>query len=86
VFCRKPVHSVAGLMETTDPRQTLGRLGERLAAEHLERLGYTILARNHRTRHGEIDLIATHDGALVFVEVNGNYVAVMAPFVVASAS
>jgi putative endonuclease len=64
----KPVHSFESLM-TTDARQHLGRLGERLAAEHLERLGYTIVARNHRTRHGEIDLIATRDGALVFVEV-----------------
>jgi putative endonuclease len=54
---------------TTDARHHLGRLGERLAGEHLERLGYTIVARNHRTRHGEIDLIATFEGALVFVEV-----------------
>ena len=41
---------------STDLRQHLGRLGEQLAAEHLERLGYTIVARNHRTRFGEIDL------------------------------
>jgi putative endonuclease len=68
VICRTPVHSVAGLM-STDARQHLGRLGERLAAEHLDRLGYAIVARNHRTRHGEIDLIATSEGALVFVEV-----------------
>lgn len=64
----KPVHNVAGQMGT-DTRQHLGRLGERLAAEHLQRLGYTIVARNHRTRHGEIDLIATFEGALIFVEV-----------------
>jgi putative endonuclease len=62
------VHSVAGLM-TSDARQHLGRLGEQLAAEHLDRLGYTIVARNHRTRFGEIDLIATCGGVLVFVEV-----------------
>lgn len=54
---------------TSDARQHLGRLGEQLAAEHLDRLGYTILARNHRTRFGEIDLIATYRGVLVFVEV-----------------
>jgi putative endonuclease len=53
----------------TDPRQQLGRLGERLAAEHLERLGYTIVTRNHRTRFGEIDLVATDGRVLVFVEV-----------------
>ena len=62
------VHSVAAVMKV-DPRQHLGRTGEQLAAEHLERLGYVIVARNHRTRHGEIDLIATDHGALVFVEV-----------------
>jgi putative endonuclease len=52
-----------------DPRHILGRVGERLAAEHLQRLGYTILARNHRTRFGEIDLIAADGGTLVFCEV-----------------
>jgi putative endonuclease len=53
----------------SDPRRGLGALGERLAAEHLERLGFRILARNYRTARGEIDLIA-HDGrTLVFAEV-----------------
>ena len=52
-----------------DPRRALGRLGERLAAAHLERLGYMILARNARTRYGEIDLVAFNGDALVFVEV-----------------
>ena len=52
-----------------DPRQVLGRLGEQLALEHFERLGYTLLARNHRTRFGELDLIMHGDQTLVFVEV-----------------
>ena len=52
-----------------DPRRALGRLGERLAAAHLQRLGFAIVARNVRTRHGEIDLIAFDGEALVFVEV-----------------
>jgi putative endonuclease len=52
-----------------DPRRALGGLGERLAAAHLQRLGFAILARNVRTRHGEIDLIAFDGQALVFVEV-----------------
>lgn len=47
----------------------LGRLGEEIAAAHLERRGYAVLARNARTRHGEIDLVARHGHALVFVEV-----------------
>jgi putative endonuclease len=54
---------------STDARHHLGRAGERLAAEHLERLGYTIVARNHRTRYGEIDLIAADRRTLVIAEV-----------------
>jgi putative endonuclease len=54
---------------SSDPRHHLGRLGERLAAEHLERLGFTIVTRNHRTRFGEIDLVACDGTTLVFCEV-----------------
>src|SRR5580704_16672915 len=52
-----------------DPRRTLGRLGEDLAAAHLGRLGFATLARNVRTRHGEIDLIVFDGRTLAFVEV-----------------
>ena len=52
-----------------DLRHSLGRLGEELAAAHLERLGYRVIARNYRTRFGELDLVATDDGVLVFCEV-----------------
>jgi putative endonuclease len=60
---------VASPSVSSDPRHDLGRVGERLAAEHYERLGYTVLARNHRTRHGELDLVLHGDGVLVFAEV-----------------
>ena len=53
----------------TSPRQGLGRRGEELALNRLKSLGYAILAKNHRTPHGEIDLVAKHEGTLVFVEV-----------------
>lgn len=56
-------------IQDTDPRRLLGRQGEQLAAEHLERLGFTIIARNHRTRHGELDLVAFDGAVLAFVEV-----------------
>jgi putative endonuclease len=52
-----------------DARKTLGRRGEQLAAEHFERLGWTILARNHRTRFGELDIVALDGETLVFAEV-----------------
>lgn len=56
-------------MTTTDPRHRLGAAAEAIAASHLERLGYRIVERNHRTRYGEIDIIASDDETLVFVEV-----------------
>jgi putative endonuclease len=53
----------------SDPRHRLGCLGEHLAAQHLERLGFRILERNYRTRFGELDIIAYDGQALVFCEV-----------------
>lgn len=52
-------------------RAELGALGEQLAAEHLRRLGLTVLQQNWRCRYGELDLIAAdHDArTVVFVEV-----------------
>jgi putative endonuclease len=64
----RPPHATAGEPEQ-DPRRALGRLGEHLAAAHLQRLGFAIVARNVRTRHGEIDLIAFNGEALAFIEV-----------------
>jgi putative endonuclease len=52
-----------------DPRHLLGRRGEEIAAKRLRRRGWAVLARNVRTRHGEIDLIARDRRTLVFVEV-----------------
>lgn len=49
--------------------QALGVLGEELAFHELRRKGYKILLRNYECLFGEIDLIAKHQGFLVFVEV-----------------
>ncbi len=46
-----------------------GRLGEDLAARHLEAAGFAIVARNWRSPRGEIDLICTDGPTVVFVEV-----------------
>ena len=43
---------------SNDARHRLGRLGERLAADHLARRGFEILQRNFRTRWGELDIVA----------------------------
>jgi putative endonuclease len=50
-------------------RKEFGDSAERVAAMHLEQNGYRILARNVRTRAGEIDLVAEDKNGLAFVEV-----------------
>ena len=44
-----------------------GAQAEQLAAVYLEERGLTIVARNVRSRHGELDLIARDGDTLVFV-------------------
>jgi len=51
------------------PRGSIGSQAEMLAADYLMHHGLTIVARNFRTRFGEIDLIARDGSTLVFVEV-----------------
>lgn len=60
----------------TEPRRSrrpstrpLGQTGEEIAVRFLERRGLRILARNLRSRLGEIDLVARDRDTLVFVEV-----------------
>jgi putative endonuclease len=50
-------------------RRRLGDAGEEVAAQHLAAQGYRIVARNHRCRLGEVDLVAEQGELLVFVEV-----------------
>jgi putative endonuclease len=50
-------------------RAALGAFAERLAAAHLESLGYEIVRRNVYMKPGEIDLVALKDGQTVLVEV-----------------
>lgn len=53
----------------TTRRQALGRWGEETTARYLQARGYAILARNFHTAHGELDIVAGKEGAIVFVEV-----------------
>jgi putative endonuclease len=46
-----------------------GVAGESLACRHLQGKGFEILARNFRCRSGEVDVVARHGEATVFVEV-----------------
>lgn len=52
-----------------DARHGDGRAAEALAALHLRGRGLSIVERNVRSRHGEIDLVARDGDMLVFVEV-----------------
>lgn len=47
----------------------IGKWGEIAAAKYLTNKGYIIIEENFRCRMGEIDIIATHDDILVFIEV-----------------
>lgn len=48
---------------------TRGREGEDLACSYLEKKGFEVQLRNWRCSHYEIDIIATRDGTVHFVEV-----------------
>ena len=52
-----------------DTRSARAELGEQVAAEHLTARGYAVVARNFRTRSGELDLVAANGSYLVFCEV-----------------
>jgi putative endonuclease len=53
--------------------KTTGILGEKLAQEFLKARGYQIVAKNYRSPDGEIDIIASKDGVIVFVEVRAKH-------------
>jgi putative endonuclease len=64
----------------TGHRQHLGHRGEQLAADHFARLGYEVLARNHHTRFGELDLVLSDGKTLVFCEVKTRRLGTGEPF------
>ncbi|MDD5689632.1 MAG: YraN family protein [Caldisericia bacterium] len=50
-------------------RKELGDFGENYVSNYLKDLGFKVIGRNYHTKHGEIDIIATKDGKIHFVEV-----------------
>jgi putative endonuclease len=56
-------------MTAKNYRQNLGAWGERLAESFLLEHGLILLARNYRTPFGELDLVMSQDGQIVFIEV-----------------
>ena len=56
-------------MKTGNDKISLGKHGELIARNYLSSLGYNFKASNFRTKYGEIDLIFTFEGIVIFVEV-----------------
>lgn len=50
-------------------KKAIGRKGEKLVAEYLQKRGCTILKKNYRTPFGEADLIVEDKDEIAFVEV-----------------
>ena len=47
----------------------LGKVGEKMAADHLEKKGFKILHKNYYYGKAEVDIVAMKDNQVVFVEV-----------------
>ena len=60
-------------------RQALGHWGENIACEYLQGIGHTILERNWRSGHFEIDIISVNAEGIHFVEVKTRQQNVQAP-------
>lgn len=59
-------------------KMKIGRLGEEAACRRLEALGHTIVQRNWRSGHLEVDIITIDGAGLHFVEVKSRVAPVAA--------
>ncbi len=50
-------------------QKLLGQQGEAVIAQHIQVLGWRIVAQNWRCKHGELDIVAYDQQELVFIEV-----------------
>ena len=57
------------ILEYMAAHNDLGKWGENCAAEYLQRKGYTIVVRDWKSGHRDIDIVAKDNETLVFVEV-----------------
>ncbi|MGM9787189.1 MAG: YraN family protein [Candidatus Cryptobacteroides sp.] len=60
-------------------RRDLGRIGEDIACDFLRSKGHTVVARNYRCGHLEIDIISRDDAGIHFVEVKCRQSGIQAP-------
>ncbi len=57
------------ILELLTKQRIKGNIGETFAARYLKKHGYKILERNYVALDNEVDIIASGEGHLVFVEV-----------------
>ena len=62
-------YSAAGKFPVTDSASAAGKKGEEQAACALASAGMEIIAKNYRSKFGEVDIIAVDGETIVFVEV-----------------
>jgi putative endonuclease len=55
--------------QSTNHRQALGLLGERIAARWMRRQGWSIVAHRFRSGHRDVDLVVRRGNEVAFVEV-----------------
>ena len=55
--------------EAKDIRKRTGNQGEEIASNYLGSHGYRVIERNFTCKGGEVDIIATKDKVLIFIEV-----------------
>jgi putative endonuclease len=53
----------------TSQTQKFGRLGEQIACDYLKNKGFTVIEQNYTKKIGELDIIASKNSILHFVEV-----------------
>lgn len=58
---------------------TLGARGEEEAVQYLTSRGYRVLERNWKTKRGELDIVASKNGVIIFIEVKTRLVRVDNP-------
>lgn len=57
------------LPKAATTKMSIGRRGEDLACAYLEQNGFSVLHRNYRNAHQEIDIVAKDAATLIFTEV-----------------
>jgi putative endonuclease len=67
--CRRIKFPATRQSRSEKPKDQQARAGEEAAARHLTGKGYAILHQNIRFPEGELDLVATWEKTLIFIEV-----------------